>query len=179
MDVIETTSLAEFDLLRDTRQDIRKLPWAQPARREAMNLHFRIKGARAEIQRLNIEIRRLLSFMLDDHTDHYLAIASQLITNPPLARELQVQWEYQQKINLEVVRWLVDTSCLKGFSGELLPGLRVGRDASLSAGVPFPWWVNELLVLTGTRNVEECEVDEDEINADVGGLTDFVAGLSI
>ncbi|KAJ7170275.1 hypothetical protein C8R43DRAFT_1120708 [Mycena crocata] len=31
--IINTTSLAEFDLLRDTRQDIRTQPWTQPSRR--------------------------------------------------------------------------------------------------------------------------------------------------
>src|ERR1700690_2808741 len=85
-DIVESASLAEFDLLRDARQDIRHLPWAQPARREATNLYFKIEGAKAEITRLNVEIRRLLSFMLDDHADYYHAIASQLLINQPLAR---------------------------------------------------------------------------------------------
>jgi hypothetical protein len=49
-------SLAEFDLLRDTRQDIRQFPWAQPLNREAMNLSFGIKRAKEEILRLNVEI---------------------------------------------------------------------------------------------------------------------------
>ncbi|KAJ6553934.1 hypothetical protein DFH09DRAFT_1318585 [Mycena vulgaris] len=34
-EVIQTVTLAEFNLLRDTRTDIRKLPWTQLARREA------------------------------------------------------------------------------------------------------------------------------------------------
>lgn len=42
-EVIQTATLAEFDLLRDTRNDIRKLPWTQPARREAALLYFGIK----------------------------------------------------------------------------------------------------------------------------------------
>ncbi|KAJ7911785.1 hypothetical protein B0H13DRAFT_2480003 [Mycena leptocephala] len=50
--VIQTTSLAEFDLLRDTRQDIRLLPWTQPSRREAVVLHYGIKRVKEEIQRL-------------------------------------------------------------------------------------------------------------------------------
>ncbi|KAJ6530410.1 hypothetical protein DFH09DRAFT_1093639 [Mycena vulgaris] len=35
VEVIQTVTLAEFNLLRDTRTDIRKLPWTQLARREA------------------------------------------------------------------------------------------------------------------------------------------------
>jgi hypothetical protein len=38
--VINAVTLADFDVLRDTRTDIWSLPWTQPARREAMNLHF-------------------------------------------------------------------------------------------------------------------------------------------
>ncbi|KAJ7101522.1 hypothetical protein B0H15DRAFT_769413 [Mycena belliarum] len=36
IDIIHNTSLAEFDLLRETRQDIRQQAWTQPARREAV-----------------------------------------------------------------------------------------------------------------------------------------------
>jgi hypothetical protein len=50
------TSLAEFDLLRDTRDDVCRQPWAQPAQREAMVLHFGIKHAKEEIRHLNVEI---------------------------------------------------------------------------------------------------------------------------
>ncbi|KAF7372184.1 hypothetical protein MVEN_00077600 [Mycena venus] len=48
-EVIHMTSLAEFDILCDTQQDIRLLPWTQPARCEAMVLHFGIKHAKEEI----------------------------------------------------------------------------------------------------------------------------------
>ncbi|KAJ7936673.1 hypothetical protein B0H13DRAFT_1589410 [Mycena leptocephala] len=63
--VIETVSLAEFDLLRDTHTDIRRLPWTQPARREAGLLYFGIKRANEEIQRLNVEITRIITFAVD------------------------------------------------------------------------------------------------------------------
>jgi hypothetical protein len=47
--VINAVTLADFDVLRDTWMDIRSLPWTQPARREATNLHFGIIQAREEI----------------------------------------------------------------------------------------------------------------------------------
>jgi hypothetical protein len=179
-EVIEAASLAEFDLLRDTRQDIRQLPWAQPARREAMNLHFKIKGANDEILRLNVEIHRLLSFMFDDHADHYHAIAAQIIINPPLARELQVRWEYRQQINATIVSRLVDTSCLDDFSGQLLPGLREGRDPSLSTNVSFPWWVDELVLGRGSAaQGEDHDADVDGAALEVGHLTDFISNLTL
>ena len=66
-------TLAEFDLLRNARLDIRRLPWTQPHHREAMNLYFGIKRAKEEIMRLNVEIRRLITFMIDEHVDYQAA----------------------------------------------------------------------------------------------------------
>jgi hypothetical protein len=61
--VIEYGFLAEFDFLRETRQDIRSKPWATPAGRFAMDLHFKILRAHEEIDRLDIEIRRFVTFI--------------------------------------------------------------------------------------------------------------------
>jgi hypothetical protein len=61
--VLKAATVADFDLLRDTRTDIRSLPWTEPSRREAMSYYFGIKRAHEEIIRLNVEITRLLTFM--------------------------------------------------------------------------------------------------------------------
>ncbi|CAK5261820.1 unnamed protein product [Mycena citricolor] len=90
-DIVHTASLAEFDLLRETRADIRNLPWTQPLRREAASLYFGIKRAEEEIIRLNVEIKRVITAMLDEHVDLYRAITSHLVVQPNLARELSRQ----------------------------------------------------------------------------------------
>lgn len=59
--VIEYAFLADFDLLRDSRQDVRSKPWAQPQSRLLMDQYFKIQRAREEIQRLNIEIKRIVT----------------------------------------------------------------------------------------------------------------------
>ena len=56
-DVVEYAFLSDFDLLRDTRQDIRHHPWATPTGRLALDTHFKILRAREELKRLNIEVR--------------------------------------------------------------------------------------------------------------------------
>ncbi|KAF8156233.1 hypothetical protein K438DRAFT_1687363, partial [Mycena galopus ATCC 62051] len=117
--VVETVSPAEFDFLRDTRTDIRTLPWADPLRREAMVLYFGIKRSKEEIVRLNVEIRRLLTFMIDDHVDYYKAIATCIrrTADLGLARELSEQWEHCSNINQGIVKRLVKASRLVGFTG--------------------------------------------------------------
>jgi hypothetical protein len=89
--VINTVTLADFDMLHDTQTDIQLLPWAQPAHCEASNLYFGIVCAREEIKQLNIEICHLITFMFDDHADYYHAVASNLVRNTSLAHEPSCQ----------------------------------------------------------------------------------------
>ncbi|KAJ7843840.1 hypothetical protein B0H13DRAFT_2239265 [Mycena leptocephala] len=110
LDVISMTSLAEFDLLRDTRQDIREQAWTQPARRETMVLYFGIKRAKEEVRRLNVEIRRLITFMVDEHVNYYRAISANIILNVPLALELQKRWLQTCRVSTSVCKRLATTS---------------------------------------------------------------------
>ncbi|KAJ7362212.1 hypothetical protein DFH08DRAFT_1024107 [Mycena albidolilacea] len=59
LEVVEFTFLSDFDLLRDPEGNAVICPWATPAARALMDTHFKILRATEEIQRLNIEIRRL------------------------------------------------------------------------------------------------------------------------
>ncbi|KAJ6535248.1 hypothetical protein DFH09DRAFT_1404689 [Mycena vulgaris] len=116
--VVETVSLADFDLLRDTRMDIRRLPWAQPANREAMVLYFGIKRSKEEIHCLNMEIVRLLSYMVDEHVDYVRAIRAHVMVAPNLAHELSQQWITRTRINESIAFRLIKASNLHGFSGD-------------------------------------------------------------
>ncbi|KAJ7170383.1 hypothetical protein C8R43DRAFT_826702, partial [Mycena crocata] len=126
--IVNAASLGEFDWLRETRQDIRELPWAQPARREAGILYFGIKRSLEEKVRLNVEITRLITSMVDDHVNHHRAITTNLGPNPTLAHMLQRQSRYRTRINSSIARRLAMTAVLPGFTGTLLPGEREGRD---------------------------------------------------
>jgi hypothetical protein len=64
--VVEYAFLAEFDLLREGREDIRNELWALPAGRVAMDQHFKMLRADEEVERLNLEIPRLLTYMADE-----------------------------------------------------------------------------------------------------------------
>ncbi|KAJ7785306.1 hypothetical protein DFH07DRAFT_948386 [Mycena maculata] len=157
--IINSASLAEFDWLHKTRQDIRALPWAQPAICEAMVLYSGIKCANEEKVRLNVEICRLITFMLDNHTDYYCVIARTIIPNPALARELQ--------------RLLHACKIFHGFTGSLFPGERKGRDAALRDGIPPPLWLEEVLRLR-TVSVEYKEPDDaDNLSAAERATYDF------
>ncbi|KAJ7340863.1 hypothetical protein DFH08DRAFT_963708 [Mycena albidolilacea] len=130
--------------------DIRRLPWADPARREAMMLYFGIQRAKEEIHRLNIEMRRLVTFMVNDHVDYVKAIRAHIspsLADLPLAHELSTQLEYRSNINRNIVERLLKTTQLAGFSGSLLPGEREGREVS-DSDLSLPDWAVQTLGLT-------------------------------
>ena len=154
---MSAVTVADFDLLCDTRQDVRTLEWAQAANHEGMVMYFGIKRAKEEICHLNVEICQLLTFLYDDYVDHYWAVTKHIITNPPLASEISIQWSYQERIHEAIVKRLIQTSRLPGFSGNIFHGQRIGRDPALNKNVPLPSWVTQLL---GTITTE-IEYDEE------------------
>jgi hypothetical protein len=87
-EVVEYAFLSDFDLLRDTRQDIRKKPWATPAGRLAMDGYFKLLRAKEEIVRLNVEIPRLATYMRDEEAYLQLKEKEVKATNPALAYQI-------------------------------------------------------------------------------------------
>ncbi|KAF8575614.1 hypothetical protein K439DRAFT_1369517 [Ramaria rubella] len=67
-DVLEYVSLGEFDLLRDSRHQLREQPWARPGERDALNIYFKILRSEEELERVCIEARRLHTYMIDEAT---------------------------------------------------------------------------------------------------------------
>ena len=143
-----------------------------------MVMFFSIKCAKEEISHLNIEICHLLTFLYDDYIDHYHAVTTNIIINPPLTSKISSQWSYQEHIHEAIVKHLIQTSCLSGFTGNLFHGHCIGRDPALNKNIPPPSWVTHLLgittvevesdegaastVLENIQDLEpECEVDTD------------------
>ena len=50
-ELVDLSSVGDFDILRNARQDIRQLKWADPMHREAMRLYFNIERAKEELVR--------------------------------------------------------------------------------------------------------------------------------
>ncbi|KAL0063569.1 hypothetical protein AAF712_009486 [Marasmius tenuissimus] len=156
-DVLNMATVADFDLLKDTDLDLTTVPWAQPGPRECMRLYFGIKQAHEEIARLNVEISRLLTFMIDNHADHFHAAQRARTANQiDLASELEYRMNTHVEINGHIAIRLVQTSELPGFSGTLLPGERKDRDPSITDSAPLPGWTYTVLGLT--RNGESYQV---------------------
>ncbi|KAJ7660650.1 hypothetical protein B0H14DRAFT_2425330, partial [Mycena olivaceomarginata] len=65
-EVIDYTFLSEWDLLRDPDGNARLRPWAIPAARILLDAYFKIEHAKEEIDRLNVEIKRFVTYIGDE-----------------------------------------------------------------------------------------------------------------
>ncbi|SJL18705.1 uncharacterized protein ARMOST_22304 [Armillaria ostoyae] len=88
-DVIEYTFLSEFDLLQDTREDIREKPWANSAIREASDAYYWIVRAQEEVHQLNIEIRRVITKIKAEEKYLRQAIDELKVNDPSLSYQVE------------------------------------------------------------------------------------------
>ena len=138
-EVVEYTFLSEFDLLRDTRQDISCRPWATPAGRQAMDSYFKRRRAEEEIVRLNVEIRRLVTYIRDE--ERYLRACEETlkVQHPELAYQISIKRNIRGRFHRSHLKTLHAISQLPGFSGTLSPGIseRIGLGESGSSPIPI------------------------------------------
>ncbi|THU78591.1 hypothetical protein K435DRAFT_824088 [Dendrothele bispora CBS 962.96] len=121
--VVECTFLADFDLLCDVRRDVRDQEWADPAKRVVMDRYFKICRAREEIQRLNVEIRRVATYLCDEEAYLLQKEKELAITDPDLAHQIRIHRHRRGRFNEAHWRQLQETANLPGFSGTLKPGV--------------------------------------------------------
>ncbi|KAJ7747908.1 hypothetical protein DFH07DRAFT_869390 [Mycena maculata] len=127
--VVECAFLADFDLLRDAREDIRQEPWALPAGRAAMDQHFKLLRADEEIERLNVEIHRFVTYMRDE--DNFLIRQEDRLReegDEGMVHQVRlVRMERGRFTSLHMSRF-VRLSKAGGFTGDLVPGVSVSRE---------------------------------------------------
>jgi hypothetical protein len=169
--VVEYAFLSDFDLLRDTRQDIRNRPWATPAARLAMDQAFKLRRAKEEIKRLDIEIRRFATYMHDE--DAYLRTKERDIRlfNPALANQVTIHRLERGRFNVHHTDIIRKIYLLKGFTGtrELgthLESTNIPEEPQLpppiAIDVPLPLVHIDLSRLDDEEELEDEQVGEDE-----------------
>lgn len=116
-DIVNYSFIGEFDLLRHSHQDIRSAPWAKPAQRAATLVYFKLCRAKEELDRLNIEIRRLRTFIQHENTDLDAIITKLTTTAPLVAQEIKHQHILRSSVNAEHICRLNLIEELPGFTG--------------------------------------------------------------
>ncbi|KAJ3926005.1 MAG: hypothetical protein NXY57DRAFT_1116422 [Lentinula lateritia] len=88
-EVVEYAFLSEFDILRNTREDIRERPWAVPANCVIITQFFKVIGAEDELSRVHQEIRRLITYMQPEKNELITRERELMPTNPTLALQVR------------------------------------------------------------------------------------------
>jgi hypothetical protein len=181
--IVDYGFLAEFDLLRYARNDIRTQDWTDPAWREATIKYLQLRGAHGEIKQLNIEIRRLRTAIHNEKADMEKAIATLSSSNPPLAAELRRRWQLRSSVNMVHLGCLDQIEALHGFSGIRGIGTWVGRqvdnltniDAASTIQLPADKVVEEVLA----PELDMLAMHEsDELLHDIVAVTNFVTSIN-
>lgn len=122
--VLEYSFLAEFDLLRESRVDIRDRPWAKPATRILIDNYYKWKHAEEEVRRLDVEVRRVRTWIRDDMAAH-LRAKERLVQDGlhSLAYEFSRRLKHMLHVNAAVMASLERVAALDGFTGTLTPGV--------------------------------------------------------
>ncbi|KAF6751976.1 hypothetical protein DFP72DRAFT_1033987 [Ephemerocybe angulata] len=123
--VVEYAFLSDFDLLRDTREDVRERPWATPVNRVLMDQYFKIKRAREEIVRLNIEIKRVVTHMQDEE-NFLLAMEERIFAEDRTLAFHVANYRIDRTRFFPLhLRRFNKLSKLPGFTGSIVPGTAV------------------------------------------------------
>ncbi|KAF8478345.1 hypothetical protein JB92DRAFT_2768666, partial [Gautieria morchelliformis] len=158
--VLDYVYLAEFDLLRDARQDVREHPWARPAERLAAATYFKICRSKEEKLRVEVEACRLLT-AIHDETELMVHVSLKLQSKDRLlAHQVGHLQRERQVVNNEHRRILRKLQNLPGYRGQWGTGIRDSKAANTSSLA-----LDDALEVVGQEregSESDDSVDEDE-----------------
>lgn len=168
--------LEEFELLRGSRQDIQDKRWAELAVRETMKQNLRIKRAKEEVERCNIEIRRVSTAIVDEHHMFDIHLARLQDKANPIYGAVLEHVELRRKVNFQILAHFEMTYALKGFTGNQIPGVCKGS---------FQPPQSSVLVNAAMTELDKDDEDDgdfeisNEGSGDIGGLVDYISQLPL
>lgn len=201
-EIVDFTFLADFDILRDPEGNAAIREWATPAARQLMDSFFKLRRAKEEIIRLNIEIRRFVTYLQDEKAFLLKKESELMVKNPVLAffvRRYRLRRgrfdEIHKKRFVEMKKKLGSR-----FTGTLIPGTRKmtatqaqatatgevqqedaressGREAEDADGPDYELEGEECWVDEGGSSDEDC--GEDAEGEELSKVMEGVAMLAV
>jgi hypothetical protein len=166
--IVEYSFLAEFDLLRECRVDIRTQVWTDPPCREATIKYLHLQRAKEEIERLNVEIRRLHTSICDERIFMEETIDRLARSDHPLTPELHKRWLSRSLVNTIHMSRLNRIFELPYFTGIRSAGVRCG-------GAPR---CEESDIQTVADSIQELDVDEPEATVQMEEAVDVLCVIA-
>lgn len=165
--------LEQFEILRDARQDLSDKPWAKLAIRETMKQNERIKRAKEEIIRCNVEIRRLHTAIRDEQSHFKELLPKVKVEGDAIYGALREHVARRKGVNEQILARIYQIYALEGFTGIPSPGTRKGA-------TPRGSEETNLMANNGDDEEQiEDEEGEDLFNDDIGGLVDYISNLRV
>jgi hypothetical protein len=165
------TFLEEFNLLADTRQDVRDKPWAQPAIRETMKQALRIKRAHEEIVECNRAIKRLHTSIRDENI-HFQQVSVKLKNEgSEVYGAVEDFVTVRMRVNDHILGRILQIYALDGYSGDGVPGIRKGS-------IPQDINMTGLTPPDQPDDGDEPDEADDATQEDIGSLVDFLSRLT-
>ncbi|KAI0059965.1 hypothetical protein BV25DRAFT_1808307, partial [Artomyces pyxidatus] len=157
----------DFELLKDSRQEVLDKPWSKPANREAAAKYFKIKRAHEEITRLNVEVPRLQAWVDFEGRDLEEKAQDIARSDPLLAAHILELRARRVRLNNAHRTRLQQIYRLKGYSGPTVSGVTVTEDAARCPTAPMDVdggaeVVNGAPASDGEDDAEVGDLDEDE-----------------
>lgn len=158
-DLMNTTFIADFDLLRDSRTDIRQKPWADPVKRVIHDQWFKLQHAKEEIKRLNVEIVRLRTWIHDENQLFKSTTDRIATSDPALSQEITARGARQFSVNSWIMKSL-DRVGQDGLSGIRWHGTSE-EAATLSPATSLPPPTPSIAASTSPGDGDDAEDGED------------------
>jgi len=166
----------EFNLLRNTQRDISNMPWAKPVVRETIKKYLRVCRAREELNRCNVEARRILTSIHDDNRRFNDIIASLVEQKSDILGPVTEYCTRRRRVNSLILGHIQQIFNLDGFTGNRTIGLKKGCCTAASDRLEGPVCYWRAPEDEGLKDGDSEEIDEGEMNQ-VDGLLDFVTKL--
>lgn len=128
--------LDEFELLKDTRNDVSERPWTQSDIRELMRQLRRIDRAREEVVCCTVQAQRLYTSIADEHDVFRAVLEKMEVAKDPLYAVMYDFCERRVNVNMCHIERLQQMAGLPGFAGSLARGHRKSSSFMPSSSTP-------------------------------------------
>lgn len=177
----------QFNILADTRHSVMDKAWAGTAIRELMFQSHRIARAHEEILRLNIELRRLHTSIVDEERDFDTVLQRLLDKSSPLHPPTLEFITRRKGVNKLLLARMQSTYSLEGFTGTPSPGVRKMRPGDAPSSItpppphrpPTPQHVRVPVENPVESDNEGADEDEDEYVDTLATVVDFISQLDV
>lgn len=122
--------------------------------------YYRHIRAKEEISRLNVEIRRLRTWMRDDEAVMKRTLDTLTTARSPLAYEMAKRLRSKQFTNTKLAKRLDKVESLQGFSGQ--QGCGVGEYTMPTPITPTPLVSSSLAPTAAEEDEEDDDQDDDD-----------------